>query len=98
MWLQDAQVKSTANTPTFTKVYGDTLAKHGELDSKIVAITGAMPSGTGVDIFAKNFQHEHLMLELQNNMQLHLQQDLQQRDINLLQLFIQHFYKELMIK
>ncbi len=50
-----AQVKSTANTPTFTKVYGDTLAKHGELDSKIVAITGAMPSGTGVDIFEKKF-------------------------------------------
>ena len=50
-----AQVKSTANTPTFTKVYGDTLAKHGEIDSKIVAITGAMPSGTGVDIFAKKF-------------------------------------------
>jgi 1-deoxy-D-xylulose-5-phosphate synthase len=50
-----AQVKSTANTPAFTKVYGDTLAKHGELDSKIVAITGAMPSGTGVDIFAKKF-------------------------------------------
>jgi 1-deoxy-D-xylulose-5-phosphate synthase len=50
-----AQVKSTANTPTYTKVYGDTLAKHGELDSKIVAITGAMPSGTGVDIFAKKF-------------------------------------------
>ena len=50
-----AQVKSTINTPTFTKVYGDTLAKHGEIDSKIVAITGAMPSGTGVDIFAKKF-------------------------------------------
>ena len=50
-----AQVKSTTNTPAFTKVYGDTLAKHGELDSKIVAITGAMPSGIGVDIFAKKF-------------------------------------------
>jgi len=50
-----AQVKSTLNTPAFTKVYGETLAKHGELDSKIVAITGAMPSGTGVDIFAKKF-------------------------------------------
>lgn len=49
------QVKSTANTPTYTKVYGDTLAKHAELDSKIIAITGAMPSGTGVDIFAKKF-------------------------------------------
>jgi len=50
-----AQVKSTVNTPAFTKIYGETLAKHGELDSKIVAITGAMPSGTGVDIFAKKF-------------------------------------------
>ncbi len=50
-----AQVKSTANTPTYTKVYGDTLAKHAELDSKIITITGAMPSGTGVDIFAKKF-------------------------------------------
>jgi 1-deoxy-D-xylulose-5-phosphate synthase len=50
-----AQLKSTANTPTYTKVYGDTLAKHAELDSKIIAITGAMPSGTGVDIFAKKF-------------------------------------------
>ena len=50
-----AQVKSTTNTPTYTKVYGDTLAKHAELDSKIIAITGAMPSGTGVDIFAKKF-------------------------------------------
>jgi 1-deoxy-D-xylulose-5-phosphate synthase len=50
-----AQVKLTVNTPAFTKVYGETLAKHGELDSKIVAITGAMPSGTGVDIFAKKF-------------------------------------------
>lgn len=50
-----AQVKSTANTPTYTKVYGDTLAKHAEIDSKIIAITGAMPSGTGVDIFSKKF-------------------------------------------
>ena len=50
-----AQVKSTTNIPTYTKVYGDTLAKHAELDSKIIAITGAMPSGTGVDIFSKKF-------------------------------------------
>lgn len=50
-----AQVKSTVNTPTYTKVYGDTLAKHAEIDSKIIAITGAMPSGTGVDIFSKKF-------------------------------------------
>ena len=50
-----AQVKIQSNTPSYTKVYGDTLSMHGEVDSKIVAITGAMPSGTGVDIFAKKF-------------------------------------------
>ena len=53
--ITGAQAKPTTTTPTFTKVYGDTLAKHGEVDSKIVAITGAMPSGTGVDIFSKKF-------------------------------------------
>ena len=53
--ITGAQAKPTTTTPTFTKVYGDTLAKHGEIDSKIVAITGAMPSGTGVDIFSKKF-------------------------------------------
>ena len=53
--ITGAQAKPTTTTPTFTKVYGDTLAKHGEIDSKIVAITGAMPSGTGIDIFSKKF-------------------------------------------
>jgi len=53
--ITGAQAKPTTTTPTFTKVYGDTLTKHGEADSKIVAITGAMPSGTGVDIFSKKF-------------------------------------------
>ncbi len=49
------QVASTTNVPTFTKVYGDTLVKHAEADNKIIAITGAMPSGTGVDVFDKKF-------------------------------------------
>ena len=53
--ITGAQAKPTTTTPTFTKVYGDTLVKHGEIDDKIVAITGAMPSGTGVDIFSKKF-------------------------------------------
>jgi len=53
--ITGAKAKPTTTTPTFTKVYGDTLTKHGEVDSKIVAITGAMPSGTGVDIFSKKF-------------------------------------------
>ena len=49
------QVASTTNVPTFTKVYGDTLVKHAEADNKIIAITAAMPSGTGVDVFDKKF-------------------------------------------
>ncbi len=49
------QVKSTTNLPTYTKVFADTLVKHAERDSKIVGITAAMPGGTGMDIFAKEF-------------------------------------------
>ena len=47
--------KSKSNIPSYTSVFGQTLAKHGEQDSKIVAITAAMPGGTGVDIFQKQF-------------------------------------------
>jgi 1-deoxy-D-xylulose-5-phosphate synthase len=49
------QSKATSNAPSYTKVFGTELAKHAEKDEKIVAITAAMPSGTGVDIFAKRF-------------------------------------------
>ena len=63
------QSKSKTNTPTYTKVFANTLVKHAENDTKIIGITGAMPSGTGMDIFGKNFQIECLMLGLRNNMQ-----------------------------
>ena len=49
------QKKSTSNKPSYTKVFSDTLIKHAELDSKIVGITAAMPSGTGMDSFEKKF-------------------------------------------
>jgi 1-deoxy-D-xylulose-5-phosphate synthase len=49
------QTKSTSNKPSYTNVFGETLAKHAEQDNKIVAITGAMPSGTGINIFQKKF-------------------------------------------
>jgi 1-deoxy-D-xylulose-5-phosphate synthase len=49
------QNKSKSNTPSYTKVFANTLVKHAENDSKIIGITGAMPSGTGMDIFAKKF-------------------------------------------
>ena len=49
------QVKSETNLPAYTKVFANTLVKHAERDSKIVGVTAAMPSGTGMDIFAKKF-------------------------------------------
>ena len=49
------QVKSKSNTPSYTKIFAETLVKHAEQDTKIVGITGAMPSGTGMDIFQNRF-------------------------------------------
>ena len=49
------QSKSKSNTPSYTKVFADTLIKHAEQDTKIVGITGAMPSGTGINLFEKRF-------------------------------------------
>ena len=49
------QVKSGVNLPAYTKVFANTLVKHAEKDSKIVGVTAAMPGGTGMDIFAKQF-------------------------------------------
>src|SRR5438552_13793493 len=49
------QAKAQANAPSYTKVFGESLVKEANKDNKIVAITAAMPSGTGVDIFAKAF-------------------------------------------
>ncbi|MGZ5855099.1 MAG: 1-deoxy-D-xylulose-5-phosphate synthase, partial [Xanthobacteraceae bacterium] len=50
-----AQAKAKANAPSYTKVFGESLAKEAAKDETIVAITAAMPSGTGVDIFEKSF-------------------------------------------
>ncbi len=49
------QTKSRSNTPSFTKVFAETLIKHAEEDTKIIGITGAMPSGTGLNLFGKKF-------------------------------------------
>ena len=50
-----AQAKAKAGPPTYTKVYGESLVQEAQDDPRIVAITGAMPSGTGLDIFGKAF-------------------------------------------
>jgi len=47
------QVKPVATAPAYTKVFGDSLTREAAKDERIVAITAAMPSGTGLDIFAK---------------------------------------------
>ncbi|MGI9386721.1 MAG: 1-deoxy-D-xylulose-5-phosphate synthase N-terminal domain-containing protein, partial [Methyloligellaceae bacterium] len=49
------QVKSTANAPSYTKVFAQSLIKEAEKDDKIVAITAAMPSGTGLNLFEEAF-------------------------------------------
>ena len=53
--LTGKQSKAKSIAPSYTKVFANTLIKHAENDTKIVAITGAMPSGTGLDLFEKKF-------------------------------------------
>src|SRR5438445_5060057 len=50
-----AQAKSKASTPAYTKVFAQALIAEAKKDDKIVAITAAMPSGTGPDLFEKEF-------------------------------------------
>ena len=49
-------VKSTSNAPTYTNVFAETLCKIAEKDKNVLAITAAMPSGTGLNKFAEKFQ------------------------------------------
>jgi 1-deoxy-D-xylulose-5-phosphate synthase len=50
-----AQAKSKGNAPQYTKVFAESLVKEARKDDKIVAVTAAMPSGTGLDQFEKEF-------------------------------------------
>jgi len=49
------QVKPKPNAPVYTTVFAEALVKEAQKDDKILAITAAMPSGTGLDIFQKSF-------------------------------------------
>ncbi len=53
--LTGKQSKGKSKGPSYTKVFANTLIKHAENDTKIVGITGAMPSGTGLDLFEEKF-------------------------------------------
>ena len=50
-----AQAKAKSNAPSYTKVYAQSLIKEARKDPRIVAITAAMPSGTGLDLFGKEY-------------------------------------------
>ena len=53
--ITGAQAKAKANAPAYTRVFADSLIDEARRDDKIVAITAAMPSGTGLDHFGKIF-------------------------------------------
>ena len=53
--VSGAQVKPKANAPAYTRIFGESLIQAAQEDDKIVAITAAMPSGTGVDMFQQIF-------------------------------------------
>jgi 1-deoxy-D-xylulose-5-phosphate synthase len=53
--ITGVQSKPVSNAPSYTSVYAKALMQEAELDDKIVAITAAMPSGTGLDKFGKRF-------------------------------------------
>ena len=53
--ITGAQAKAKANAPAYTKVFAESLIKEARADDRIVAITAAMPSGTGLDAFMKEF-------------------------------------------
>ncbi len=50
-----AQVKPKSNAPSYTRVFADSLIEQARKDKAVVAITAAMPSGTGLDVFAREF-------------------------------------------
>ncbi|QBX36284.1 1-deoxy-D-xylulose-5-phosphate synthase [Brevundimonas sp. S30B] len=49
------QAKAKSNAPSYTKVFGTELIKHARRDPSIIAITAAMPGGTGIDLFGQAF-------------------------------------------
>ncbi len=53
--ITGAQKKAPSNAPSYTKVFAQHLIKEAEADEKIVAITAAMPSGTGLNLFEERF-------------------------------------------
>jgi 1-deoxy-D-xylulose-5-phosphate synthase len=53
--ITGTQVKAKANAPAYTRVFAESLMKEAARDEKVVAVTAAMPSGTGLDLFGQAF-------------------------------------------
>ncbi|CAM5511128.1 1-deoxy-D-xylulose-5-phosphate synthase [Aquamicrobium terrae] len=53
--ITGAQAKAPANAPSYTTVFAESLIREAQEDERIVAVTAAMPSGTGLDLFGKAF-------------------------------------------
>ena len=53
--LTGVQTKAASNAPSYTKVFAQSLIRQAEADERIVAVTAAMPDGTGLDLFAERF-------------------------------------------
>ncbi|WP_102225856.1 1-deoxy-D-xylulose-5-phosphate synthase [Acidimangrovimonas sediminis] len=53
--LTGKQVKAPSNAPSYTKVFARALLSQAEQDDKVVAVTAAMPDGTGLNLFAERF-------------------------------------------
>jgi 1-deoxy-D-xylulose-5-phosphate synthase len=53
--VSGAQAKAPANAPSYTKVFAESLIQEAREDDRIVAITAAMPGGTGLDLFGEAF-------------------------------------------
>ena len=53
--LTGQQAKAISNAPSYTKVFAQSLIQEAETDERIVAITAAMPDGTGLNLFAERF-------------------------------------------
>ncbi|WP_282104171.1 1-deoxy-D-xylulose-5-phosphate synthase, partial [Methylobacterium sp. 37f] len=51
--LSGVQAKAKPNAPAYTRVFGESLIKAADADDRVVAITAAMPGGTGIDLFGK---------------------------------------------
>ena len=70
--ISGEQSKSKPNAPSYTSVFGKALVSEASRDHRIVAVTAAMPSGTGINLMQKEFPKGHLMLVLQSSTLLHL--------------------------